>query len=103
MPDKLGTETAFEAHEARTDIWDGGPDQFAQEPIFCPRPGAKEEDDGWVLTMVYDCKTDSSQLVILNAQNLEAGPVARIKLNHRIPYGMSRHWQSCFWVFICIM
>ena len=87
MPPSLGTDTAFDASQASTDIWDAGRDQFAQEPIFCPRPGAKEEDEGWILTMVYDCKTDSSQLVILDAQNLKAGPVARIKLQHRIPYG----------------
>lgn len=89
MPPSLGTDTPFDASKASTEIWDAGPDQFAQEPIFCPRPGAQEEDEGWILTMVYDCKSDKSQLVILDAQNLKAGPVAQIKLHHRIPYGSS--------------
>lgn len=87
MPTNLGTDTAFDLQEVSTDIWDAGPDQFSQEPIFVPRPGATEEDDGWVLTMVYDCHSDRSQLVILDASKLKAGPVARIKLPHRIPYG----------------
>lgn len=87
MATELGTDTPFDKHEVVTDIWDAGPDQFSQEPIFVPRPGASDEDDGWVMSMVYDCASDLTQLVILDAQNLKAGPVARIKLPHRIPYG----------------
>lgn len=88
MPTELGTDTAFNQHEAKVDVWDAGPDQFAQEPIFCPRPGGTDEDDGWVFTMVYDTPTDRSHLAILNAQDLKAGPVARIKLPHQIPFGV---------------
>ena len=87
MPTGLGTDTPFEQHAAKIDVWDAGPNQFAQEPIFCPRAGAEEEDDGWVFTMVYDTPTDRSHLAILNAQDLKAGPVARIKLPHKIPFG----------------
>ena len=87
MPTDLGTETPFDKQAAKVDVWDAGPDQYAQEPIFCPKPGAKEEDDGWIFTMVYDTLTDRSQLAILNAQDLEAGPIARIKLPHKIPFG----------------
>ena len=88
MPTGLGADSAFHQQEAKVDVWDAGPDQFAQEPIFCPRPGASNEDDGWVFTMVYDTLTDRSHLAILNAQDLKAGPVARIKLPHQIPFGM---------------
>ena len=96
MPTGLGTNTAFDQHETKVDVWDAGPDQYAQEPIFCPRPGANDEDDGWVFTMVYDTLTDTSQLAILNAQDLKAGPVARIKLPHKIPFGMTLFaWLVC--------
>ena len=88
MPTSLGTDKAFVQHEVKTDVWDAGPDHFAQEPIFCSRPDAKEEDDGWIFSMVYNARADSSYLAILNAKDLEAGPVARIKLPHKIPYGM---------------
>lgn len=87
MPTDLGTHTPFDKHQARTDVWDAGPNQFAQEPIFCPRPGAEAEDDGWIFTMVYDTVTDKSHLAILDAQDLKAGPVACIKLPYRIPFG----------------
>lgn len=88
MPTSLGTDKAFVQHGVKTDVWDAGPDHFAQEPIFCSRPGAEEEDDGWIFSMVYNARADSSYLAILNAKDLEAGPVARIKLPHKIPYGM---------------
>ena len=89
MAPGLGTETPFRQQEARRDVWDAGPDQFAQEPIFCPRPNAQTEDEGWVLTMVYDAASDHTHLVVLDAQDLRSGPVARIKLPQRIPYGES--------------
>ena len=87
LPTDLGVDTPFDVQAVSRDIWDAGSDQFAQEPIFCPRPGSSREDDGWLLVRVYDVKSDRTQLVILDATDLKAGPVARVKLPHRIPYG----------------
>lgn len=53
-----------------------------------PRPGATSEDDGWLLAMVFDASTVSSELAILDARNIEAGPVAVLKLKHHIPLGL---------------
>ena len=36
---------------------------FAQEPVFVPRRGAAEEDDGWVLTLVFSAAEDRTSLV----------------------------------------
>lgn len=88
LPTDLGLDTRFDVEAVSSDIWDAGSDQFAQEPIFCPRPGSSREDDGWLLVMVYDVQSDRTQLVILDAKDLQAGPVARVKLPHRIPYGI---------------
>lgn len=58
------------------------------EPVFVPRPGLnREEDDGWVITQLYDCKRHETQFVVLDARNLGHGPVARAKLAHHTPYG----------------
>lgn len=92
MPQGLGTDTPFSQQQASADVWDAGPDQFAQEPIFCPRPDAQTEDDGWVFTMVYDSVSDCSHLAVLDARHLQRGPIARIKLPQRIPYGKN---HSC--------
>ncbi len=58
------------------------------EPVFVPRPGlCREEDDGWVITQLYDCKRHETQFVVLDARNMGHGPVARAKLAHHTPYG----------------
>lgn len=55
------------------------------EPVFTPRPGATAEDDGWLLTVEYQAAQHTSQLVILDATNLER--VATAQLSHHIPQG----------------
>jgi torulene dioxygenase len=40
------------------------------EPIFIPRPGAEKEDDGVVLSVVFDGDTAMSYLLCLNAEDL---------------------------------
>ena len=73
------------------------PRGFAGEPIFIPRPGATEEDDGWVLTLIYDAAHNRSDLVILDGKNLSGEPLARLHLKHHIPYGLHGSWtDECF-------
>ena len=35
-----------------------------------PRPGGTAEDDGWVMTLVYDAEQQRTRLAILDARNL---------------------------------
>ena len=46
------------------------------EPVFVPREGATAEDDGWVMSYVYDATTDRADVVILDAQDFTGDPVA---------------------------
>lgn len=57
------------------------------EPVFTPKPDAVEEDDGWLLTVEYRAKDHTSQLVVLDAKDVERGPVATARLEHHIPQG----------------
>lgn len=57
------------------------------EPVFTPRPGATEEDDGWLLSVEYQVESHLSRLVILDAKDLESGPIATAQLAHHIPQG----------------
>lgn len=52
-----------------------------------PRSDAQSEDDGWVLSMVYRASSNTTDLAILDAQNLSRGPVALIHLPQHIPHG----------------
>ena len=74
---------------------------YTQEPRFVPRTNPKSEDDGWLLTYVFDesqldengeCPEDAiSELWIIDAINMN-DVVARIKLPQRVPYGLHGAW-----------
>jgi carotenoid cleavage dioxygenase len=71
---------------------DHGQHRQAGEPVFVSRSGGQAEDDGWILTTVYDGTTDTSDVVVLNADDLDGDEVARIQLPARIPHGFHGNW-----------
>jgi carotenoid cleavage dioxygenase-like enzyme len=72
-------------------------DYYAQEPRFVPRGNSASEDDGWLLTYVFDesqldedgmCPDDArSELWIIDARDMKT-IVARIFLPQRVTYGL---------------
>eukprot|EP00928_Gymnodinium_smaydae_P027834 TRINITY_DN21398_c0_g3_i1.p1 TRINITY_DN21398_c0_g3~~TRINITY_DN21398_c0_g3_i1.p1 ORF type:complete len:1077 (+),score=141.89 TRINITY_DN21398_c0_g3_i1:62-3292(+) len=76
---------------------DYGPTSFGGEAYFVPKPGGKDEDDGWLMDIVYDKASESSDLRMWDAKSI--GPssndaIARVKLPHRIPYGVHANFLS---------
>ena len=76
---------------------------YAQESRFVPRVNGVTEDDGWILSYVFDesqlleddeCRSDAkSELWIINAKNM-TDIVARVHLPQRVPYGLHGNWFS---------
>lgn len=50
------------------------------------------EDEGWLLGYAYDPATERSQLLVLDAAEISAGPVARVMLPQRVPHGFHGTW-----------
>lgn len=71
-------------------VYHPGRNKWAQEPIFVPRDGAKDEDDGWVLVLVYDSDADTTELVILDARSMKTQ--ATVCLPFMIPAGLHGSW-----------
>jgi carotenoid cleavage dioxygenase len=69
-----------------------GQGRYGGDPSFVPRPGATEEDDGWLLNFVHDLNNNSSELVVIDAQNFTAEPVASVMIPQRVPYGFHSVW-----------
>jgi carotenoid cleavage dioxygenase len=69
-----------------------GPGRHAGEPYFVPRTGALAEDDGWLLSYVFDQGRDASELVVLDARSPADAPIARVLLPARVPYGFHGSW-----------
>lgn len=84
----LQTGDAVE-HAFGTPASPGGPG----EAVFVPSPsGPADETNGWYLGYVYDPARNGSDLVILDASDFAADPVARIRLPRRVPYGFHGNW-----------
>jgi carotenoid cleavage dioxygenase-like enzyme len=66
----------------------------AGEAVFAPDPEGTGEDAGWLLNLVYDRATDRSELVVLDAGDLDAEPVARVHLPRRVPFGFHGNWLA---------
>ncbi|MDT7765613.1 MAG: hypothetical protein QOC63_5033 [Mycobacterium sp.] len=78
------------AHAFGTAQSPGGPG----EAVFVPGSGAADESSGWYIGYVYDPARHGSDLVIIDASDFAAQPVARIKLPVRVPYGFHGNWIS---------
>ena len=63
-------------HTGASETHDFGPGTHAAEPVFVPASDDAAEDDGHVITFVYDENTNGSDLVILHAQDFAGDPVA---------------------------
>ncbi|UTW53988.1 carotenoid oxygenase family protein [Kordiimonas sp. SCSIO 12610] len=71
-----------------------GENRFGSEAPFVPRINAKGEDDGYLVSFITDMNTDTSECVLIDARDIEAGPVCRIMLPHRIPSGTHATWAN---------
>jgi carotenoid cleavage dioxygenase len=63
------------------------------EPVFVRR-GPVEEDDGHLLALAHDRVRGSSSLLVLEAGDIAAGPVAEVRLPVRVPAGFHGSWIS---------
>lgn len=50
------------------------------------------EGEGWLLSWSYDPARDASHLAVLDPMDLASGPVARVRLPVRVPYGFHGTW-----------
>ncbi|ADI72993.1 Carotenoid oxygenase [Methanohalobium evestigatum Z-7303] len=81
------------------EFYDFGKGYYCTEPVFVPKPGYNYSSDindepGWILTEVYDSYLKKSFLAILQADNLESGPVAKVHLKHHVPLSFHGFWKS---------
>jgi beta,beta-carotene 9',10'-dioxygenase len=58
---------------------------YPGEPVFVAAPGATEEDEGVVLSVVLDGKLGQSCLLVLDAASFTE--LARVEVPHHIPFG----------------
>ena len=90
----FGASSIFK-HDMRTGQrlrYDFGGDRVPGEFVFVPARPDAAEDEGWLLGLVIDRAAEATDLAILDARRFEAGPVAAVRLPHRIPPGFHGNW-----------
>jgi carotenoid cleavage dioxygenase len=71
-----------------------GPGRWGSEAAFAPRTGASDEADGYLVSIVRDEREDTTEVVVLDAQQLERGPVARLRIPAPVPLGFHATWAQ---------
>jgi carotenoid cleavage dioxygenase-like enzyme len=84
---KFDTETGYaDAHYIGTG-WNAG------EATFVPAAHARNEDDGWLLSIItHSDPAVASELLVLDATDLSGKPTASIRLPRRVPAGFHGSW-----------
>jgi len=84
----------FDLAKNARETWSPGPGDFVMEPVIASKTATKAEAGGYLLTVVFRGNENRSDLVILDAQNVKAGPIATAKLPVRVPFGFHGNWNS---------
>ena len=84
--------TRHDLHTGETVTYDHGPGRSTMETVFVPAGPDAAETDGWLMSVVHDEATNRGELVLLDARDLGAPPVARVLLPARVPYGFHGNW-----------
>lgn len=75
------------------EVTDLGAHLHPGEVTFVPRARSSEhEDDGWLLTQVYDAQRHRSGVAVLDAQRVSAGAVGTAWLPHHVPVPIHGTW-----------
>ena len=92
LPNLFDAIAHYDMKSNKKQIHHFGDGSFALEPIFVPRSENSHEGDGFLLSYVYREALNRSDLVILDAQQVDAEPLAIIQLPHRVPFGFHGCW-----------
>ncbi len=67
----------------------------AGEPVFVPRSASSSEGDGYIISAVYRAATNTSELLILHAQDIAGEPAAVVKVPRRVPSCAHGNFVAC--------
>jgi hypothetical protein len=65
--------------------------------MYAPRDGGGDdntdtEDGGYILSVLFNGRDEKSELIVLKANDIKSGPIARVPLGMAIPHG----YHGCF-------
>ncbi len=84
----------YDLSRGTSQVHDYGRNRNGGEAVFVPRPGALDEDDGHLLSLVHDESEARSELLVIDARDFTGPPLARVLLPQRVPYGFHGLWLA---------
>ena len=94
-----GGEYGLQQRVIRVDVetgataWhDFGPHRYPGEPVFIPCQDQGPEDEGWVVTLVFDAADGITEVVGLDAADVSGPALFTARLKHHVPFGL----HGCF-------
>ena len=80
----MGAIGRYDRENDELKTWSPGPDCGVHEPQFVPARQGAAEGEGYLLVIINRLPEMRSDVAILNAQDLEAGPIALIRMPTRV-------------------
>lgn len=90
----FGGVIKYDFENATSQTHEFGKNRYGGEAVFAPDPNSTVEDKGWLVTFIYDENSQTSELVVINAQDITSEPIARVMIPQRVPYGFHGIWIS---------
>ncbi|WP_279246247.1 carotenoid oxygenase family protein [Candidatus Litorirhabdus singularis] len=82
----------FDLANDSSQVFELGAGREGSEAVFVADPDGSAEDDGWLLSYVFDKAAGTSELVIMDAADLSRGALATVHLPARVPMGFHGSW-----------
>lgn len=90
-PNPLQVLLKIDLDQKKEEKWLPKPEEFIGEPMFASKKGSGSEaaeDEGYILTISFNGKTEISELLIFDAQKITQGPISRVAIPVKIPFGL---------------
>jgi carotenoid cleavage dioxygenase-like enzyme len=104
-PHRIGYMTSGGLHAINTGVkrmdyetgatqhYDFGAASAVGEAVFVAKP-ASAADTGWLISQVLDGATKKTFFAIFDAASVDAGPIAKVHLDHSLPISFHGWWRE---------
>ncbi|MEM7098551.1 MAG: carotenoid oxygenase family protein [Pseudomonadota bacterium] len=82
----------YDLQTGSSKIWSLSPGDCVSEPAFVPKTKESQEGDGWLVGFIYRAETNTSAIAVLDANAIDAGPIATVQMDTRVPNGFHGTW-----------
>lgn len=82
----------FDCETDSMDSWVPEEYEFCGEPMFAPKKNPSNDDDGYILSVLFNGKREESEMLVFSSTDISAGPIARVPLGVAVPHGL----HGCF-------